>query len=505
MLASISSTALHGIDGTPVRVEVHVSSGLPAFNVVGLADAACRESRDRVRAALMSSGLPWPQQRVTVNLAPSGIPKGGAGLDLPIAVALLVVGGVLDQEQVADCAFIGELGLDGSIRRVPGMLGLVQAHTARAVVVPAAAAREATLAGRPTRAVTSLAHLVRCLQGRDNWAVAPPEAPPPDPAPTPDLAEVRGQHFGRMAIELAAAGGHNLLMVGPPGSGKTMLAERLPGLLPPLSDDEALETTRIYSAARLSEQGGRGLIRKPPFRAPHHTASAVSLIGGGSGRHLVPGEISLATNGVLFMDELSEFPTTVLDALRQPLEDGTVLVCRSGITARFPARFLLVAAMNPCRCGHLPVPGGCRCPGSVRDRYARRVSGPLVDRFDLRLMVDRPGTVELLGERTGEPSSVVAARVAGARARSRERGYPSNSRIPAERLDDLAPLARGASALLGRRLEDGTLNPRGLHRVRRVALTLADISGADGPVAEEYVALALHLRPELGSLLRPEQ
>jgi magnesium chelatase family protein len=499
VLAAIPSATLHGIDGIPVRVEVHVGMGLPGLTIVGLPDAACRESRDRVRAAIVSSGIEFPMRKVTVNLAPSGIPKGGAGLDLPIAIGLLVANGVLDPGLVNDCGFIGELGLNGSVRRVPGILSLVEAQRAGVVIVPSASGAEALLARRAVRAVASLRQLVDCLRGDTAWA--PIGAARPAAAPGgPDLADVRGQVFGRWAAEVAAAGGHNLLMVGPPGAGKTMLAERLPGLLPPLTDQEALETTRIYSAASRAESVD-GLIRRPPFRSPHHSSSAVALIGGGS-RRLSPGEISLATNGVLFLDELTEFPTAVLDGLRQPLEEGTVMVCRSGVTARFPARFLLVAAMNPCRCGSGTVPGRCRCLATTRERYARRVSGPLVDRFDLRVMIDTPGVTELMGVEPGEPTAPVACRVARARLRAAERGVVCNSRIPVSRLDELAPLDPLAADLLQRRLEDGTLNPRGLHRVRRVALTVADLSEHEGPLPEEYVAAALHMRPEYPSLLQ---
>lgn len=503
MLGLVPSASLLGVDGHAVTVEVHVSSGLPSFTVVGSPDSACREASGRVRAALLSSQLTWPMQRITVNLAPPTVRKVGSGLDLAIAVGLLVASGQVPAPAVDGMAFLGELGLDGSVRPVAGALCLTEAVGPSTVVLPAASAGEAALVGgHVLRPVTSLAEVVACLTGAQPWP-EPSGPPAASPAPTiADLADVRGQPVARYALEVAAAGGHHLLMLGPPGAGKTMLASRLPGLLPPLTDDEALETTRIHSAAGLGLPA-EGLVRHAPFRAPHHGASSVALVGGGSST-MRPGEISAATNGVLFLDELAEFATHVLDGLRQPLEEGVIRVARAAGTVTFPARFLLVAAMNPCPCGYGGRPGGCRCTDGARARYQRRLSGPLLDRFDLRVEVTRPTVTDLLGDARGEPSAAVRERVLAARAVAEQRGHHHNAAIPADRLDDLAPLTAEAADVLAGALRSGRLSARGLHRVRRVARTVADLQGAPAEVSAAHVAVALSLRVDAGLSPNPQ-
>ena len=492
MLAIVPSATLLGAEGRPVSVEVHVANGLPTFSVVGLPDEACRESRDRVRAALLSSGLPWPMTRITVNLAPSGVRKSGAGLDLAIAVGILVAADAVPAEAVRGVAFLGELGLDGSLRRVPGIVPLVAALGEQTAVVPPGCEGEAGLVARgDVRSASSLTELVQILgQGAPGPSPeACPETAPVDPLP--DLADVRGQLMARLAIEAAAAGGHHLLLLGPPGAGKTMLAQRLPGLLPALERDLALETTMIHSAAGLALPDG--LVRRPPFRAPHHTASLVAMVGGGTAS-MRPGEVSLANGGVLFLDELGEFQPAVLDGLRQPLEEGVVRVTRARASVQFAARFQLVAAMNPCPCGASGQPGACRCGEATRFRYLRRVSGPLLDRFDLRLEVTRPGVEELLGVPAGEATAAVMVRVRAARQAAAARGHVVNASIPGPLLDDVAPLTKPARLVLRRELEADRLSGRGLHRVRRVARTLADLRGCHGAIDEEWVSTALNLR-----------
>ena len=415
--------------------------------------------------------------------------KGGAGLDLAVAVGVLVATGQLSPDCTENLAFCGELGLNGSLRHVPGMIALADATAPLELVVPLCDAREASLVrGDAAHGVSSLSELAQILRARSEWPAIPP-APPAVASPDrPDLADVRGQPFGRHALEVAAAGRHHLLMVGPPGSGKTMLAERLPGLLPPLTPEESLTVTRVHSAAgRLLPDGV--LVSQPPFRAPHHSASLVALVGGGSWS-LRPGEISLATHGVLFLDEMGEFPVAALEALRQPLEEGVIRVSRAGGTVAFPAQFLLAAAMNPCPCGEGVFDGACRCTDADRARYTRRLSAPLLDRFDLVVPLARPDPDELLADTPGEPSAVAAARVAAARSRATARA--ADSADSAAGADD-PPLHPEGARLLAAKLRDGALTARGLHKVARVARTVADLAGAE-QVDAEHIADALCLR-----------
>ena len=491
-LALVHARALDGMHAPAVTVEVHLANGLPAFNLVGLPDTEVREARERVRAAIATAQFEFPQRRITVNLAPADLPKEGGRFDLPIAVGILAASGQIDGTALAAHEFIGELSLSGELRAVRGALAAALKATAakRALVLPAANAPEGALARTATVLPASdLLAVAAHLNGHQALLREAPPAPAAAAPGGPDLADVKGQQQARRALEVAAAGQHALLMYGPPGTGKSMLARRLPGLLPALGEAEALECAAVHS---LDGSFDCAQWARRPLRAPHHSASAAALIGGGSVPR--PGEISLAHHGVLFLDELPEFARRVLESLREPLETGSVVVARAQRRSEFPARFQLVAAMNPCPCGYLGHPArACKCTPDQVARYRGRLSGPLLDRIDLLVEVPLVPPEVLAARPAGESSACVRERVAAAWARQHARQGVPNSRLDEAAVEHHCTTAADAAALLGNAVSRLGLSARAYHRVLRVARTIADLAGAPA-IAAAHVAEAIQYR-----------
>jgi len=515
-VARTHSIALVGVEGFPVEIESDLENGLPSLLLVGLPDTALREARDRIRAAIVNSHEQWPQRKITVGLSPASLPKRGSGFDLGIALSILAAAGAVPWAAIDGVAFLGELGLDGRLRPVRGVLPAMAAAACagfgKAVVAQPNAAEAALVPGLQVAGAPTLAALLAWLRGeRDGGAAGvvcasdgnPPPVPPGEPPgggppsgrpgerprPRLDLSEVLGQPTARRAAEICAAGGHHLSLLGPPGAGKTMLAERLPTVMPPLDRAAALEVTSIHSVAGTLPTGSP-LMTQPPFCAPHHTATKAAIVGGGTGV-LHPGAASLAHRGCLFLDEAPEFGRDALDALRQPLESGEVVVARCGLTARFPARFTLVLAANPCPCAKGAGPrSGCTCTPTARRRYLARLSGPLLDRVDVKVELLPVSRAELLSDRRiAEPSSIVAARVATARertaARLKDTPWRLNAEVPGSEIRRAFAPSPEALAPLERAMDLGHISARGVDRALRVAWTLADLAGVSMPTAAE--------------------